>query len=468
MAWVTRTNLKGPTGTIDSASAIVLAPGMYPTVDLGGTPAKRSIQFGIPQGPVGPQGLPGVNAVDNDTAVAGYLSTPGTSATKSVFLAKLAALDWVPNYARNAFQPPPADDMPTVAFATGTVSGLASPAIFKPAIVGTGSSVSSWDGASDTNFRYAPGDFHTANGPSGDLALYGAVKPGGGAQSAKWPLLVSFVTTSSVVEILFYGRTATDTPMFRVNGKWLAETNVLRGFTANGYKVTLTFPSAKSRTIQIVGTGNLGLMAVNLPTGQTLTKPTNTIKRRVAIIGDSWVNGAGSAAGDGGANVLETFAPRLAHLLGADDVVLAGIGGTGWVAGGSASAYYTRISTVLGFNPNVIVFYGSQNDGGAAGTIQSAVESALASVSAVPEVYVIGTILPGYTANVSAVKAGAATAGRPFIDMSSYMFGTGRVDNPKGDGNNDFYLKSDGAHPTHIAHKAIAEDAFRRIYTRGQ
>ena len=46
--------------------------------------------FGIPQGPVGPQGLAGVNAVENDAAVAGYISTTGTSATKTVLTATFA------------------------------------------------------------------------------------------------------------------------------------------------------------------------------------------------------------------------------------------------------------------------------------------------------------------------------------------------------------------------------------------
>lgn len=80
MAWVTRTNLKGPAGTFQSVSAMTLAPGSSATATIGGTLAARTVTFGIPQGA---QGLPGVNAVDNDAAVAGYISTIGTSATKS-------------------------------------------------------------------------------------------------------------------------------------------------------------------------------------------------------------------------------------------------------------------------------------------------------------------------------------------------------------------------------------------------
>lgn len=43
-----------------------------------------------PEGPRGPQGLDGVNAVANDTATAGYVSTTGTSATKSAIRALMA------------------------------------------------------------------------------------------------------------------------------------------------------------------------------------------------------------------------------------------------------------------------------------------------------------------------------------------------------------------------------------------
>lgn len=43
---------------------------------------KADLRSTVP-GPDGPQGLPGVNAVANDTATAGYISTPGTSSTKT-------------------------------------------------------------------------------------------------------------------------------------------------------------------------------------------------------------------------------------------------------------------------------------------------------------------------------------------------------------------------------------------------
>ena len=111
MTWIVRANLMGPTGTIDTATATALPTTAQPTVTLGGTPAHRSMAFGIPRansvvssairgdghlivtlldGQIidtgmaqGPQGLAGVNAVDNDTAVAGYINTTGASQTQT-------------------------------------------------------------------------------------------------------------------------------------------------------------------------------------------------------------------------------------------------------------------------------------------------------------------------------------------------------------------------------------------------
>jgi len=382
----------------------------------------------------------------------------------------VAKYDWVANYVREAFTPPAADDLPTIVYTTPDTTALSSPVTYKPAILGTGSQTLNWDGQSDTNFRISSGTYYSGNGGSNDLALYGTVKPGGGAQAANWPIMLSFVTSSATIELAFYTAVTTDTPMFRVNGKWVTEKNIQRSATGNAYKATLTFPSAKSRTITVHGGQSLGLMAVRLPTGGTLTKPAGTIKRRVAIIGDSYVNGAGGAGAEGAGN-LESFATRLAHLMGADDVLLAGIGGTGWVAGmdgATPNPYSTRTSYVAGKSPHALVFYGSINDGSSAGAIQAAVESTLQSVAAVPEVYVIGPALSGYSANAAAVKAGTLAKGRVYIDAEDFIFGTGRIDNPKGDGNRDFYLMADGAHPTFAAHKALAEHCFRGIYTRNQ
>lgn len=342
--------------------------------------------------------------------------------------------------------------------------------MFKPAILGTGHQTLAWDGASDTVFRYFPGSFNSGNGGNADLALYGATKPGGVSQAAKWPIIISFTTdaTNTVVEIPFYS-SASGAVLVEVNGHLMNDSSLV--YTASpARQLTLTFPTPAARTIRIWNAD--GIEAVRVPTGGTLTKPA-AAPRRIAIIGDSWVNGQGASwtATPTGATIVETFAPRLLRLMNAGDMILAGIGGTGWLAGtdgGSSNAYNTRISTVLAMSPDVIVFYGSQNDPATdpSGTLQAAVASALASVSAVPEVYVISTMISGYEAANATVKAATVAAGRRFIDMTDYIYGTGSVVAPTGDGNKDVFLQSSSnLHLTFAGHKAVTNAVYSKLFT---
>lgn len=89
MAWKLKANIRGPQGySVQSA-------------DVGGDDHLRVILSNgtvLDAGNVrGAQGLPGVNAVDNDTAVAGYISTPGNSATKTALSTTIATSRIAPN-----------------------------------------------------------------------------------------------------------------------------------------------------------------------------------------------------------------------------------------------------------------------------------------------------------------------------------------------------------------------------------
>lgn len=334
--------------------------------------------------------------------------------------------------------------------------------VYKPSVCGTGVQVTGWDGRDDPNISYFSGTFNTDDGPNLDCGLSGSVKPGGDAGQARWPLVFAFDTTAQAVEFYIFSYYGLQAMMVEVNGRMMSDTLFHRpnGTTNPSQVFKLAFPteSAIPRQIRIWTEGPIGLAEIRVPTGKTITKPGTITGKRIAIIGDSYSNGSGesNAWPNQGTHNVETFAPQLLRLLGATDMVLAGIGGTGFTNGKPTSNYASRIPAVLATSPDMIIFLASINDGENAGTIQSDVEEALALVSSVPKVYVIGTLLEGYAANRAAAKAGTLAAGRTFIDIGDFMHGTGRVTAPTGDGNNDYFRMADGAHPTLDAHRALA------------
>jgi len=71
MAFVTITNLRGPAARITEVTSETVASDQPFEVIMTGLDQDRHFHF---KGPIGPRGLPGVNAVANDTATAGYLN----------------------------------------------------------------------------------------------------------------------------------------------------------------------------------------------------------------------------------------------------------------------------------------------------------------------------------------------------------------------------------------------------------
>lgn len=405
-------------------------------------------------GTLGPQGVAILNGLETSAHASGTF--------------QVKAGDGVASFARALnFAASPMEHVPTVTWAATTATGLTSPVEYRPQKCGLGSQTVGWDGLSDPNFRYFPGTFSTANGGSTDLALQGDIKPGGNAQAARWPLVAEFVTdaANAVVEIVVYFLYAAQSFQVEVNGQYLwggAYIPPMQG-NSNSARMTLTFPVAASRRIRI---STQGLAYVRVPTGGSISKPTTTIGRRIALVGDSWVNGSsGSSLDPPGTINTETFPWQLARLMGADSIIAAGIGGTGWVAGmdgATPNPYSTRLSAVLAMNPQVIVFVGSINDGAGTG-VQAAVQDALATCASVPEIYVMGPPLPSYGPNLAAVKAGVAAAGNAkHIDLTSAFAGsTGNITAPSS--NRSAMLMPDNAHPTKYGHAYLAEQAYRSI-----
>ena len=56
-----------------------------------------------------------------------------------------------------------------------------------------------------------------------------------------------------------------------------------------------------------------------------------------------------------------------------------------------------------------------------------------------------------------ALQTAAAESGVSFIDATSWIHGTGRVGDPRGDGDADTLTSPDGVHPTPAGHAYLAQ-----------
>ena len=371
----------------------------------------------------------------------------------------------------DAFAPPPTEDIPVIStttnsgsYATTIPSAVAArPQRTDGSSSGAGSNLAV-DMENDPKFRYFGAPALVALAADNRFVQTGT-KPGGIAQAARWIVGIEFNTNSDVIEILHRaGAANAGLGMLFVNGRWVQETQLAVTVAAGNWVYTkLTFPSAGPRRVVLYMNPEASLNGVYVGAGHSVVRPTNAVKRRIAFITDS----IGNASID--YKETEAFSLRVGYLMGADQVILAGIGGTKWVAATSGSAdqlaahFGGRLPAVLAMNPHAIVFVGSRNDDAGAAAIQSAVEATLDLAAAVPEVYVAGPITTGFATNNGAVKAGAISKGRPFADIAGVISGTGRVGATTGIGNADYFISTDGIHPTKAGQKHIARRLFEAI-----
>lgn len=332
------------------------------------------------------------------------------------------------------------------------------------------------DIAGDTHFRIS-GTPALVPVPSDKNFLQTPTKPGGVSQSSRWTARYEFDTNAPEVE--FWTRAGSPDPqmLFSVNGRLATKTTFPTTQTSGGHVyIKLAFPAAGPRRIGAWNFGNDGLRSVRLTAGHTATRPAGAFKKTIVFLGDSYTAGSGTYSLGTGANGLETFALQVGLLLGGDNIVLAGIGGTGWTstgvpdATGYPSDYAARLPVVLGFcTPDVVVCLGSINDSYLnPSAITAGVGAALSQLTAVPEVYVVGTVGSGTTNDVinNAVKAGTLAAGRHFVNLFGMIYGTGKVGSPNGTGNSDFYILPDGLHPSYLGHREIARRVYKGIIGR--
>lgn len=375
-------------------------------------------------------------------------------------------IEWPTSRAFDVTEKPHMDHTPIVAWEAVETTALTTPAVYAPSVCNTGTQATGWDGQDDPVFQFFPGSFKTQLGTNNDVALVGEDVPGGADMWAGWPVVITFDTTATTtIEIQMHAALTSMGLMVEVNGRLLEDT-VIRppsDFPSWGaVRATLTFPVAMPRTIRLWMGRDPGLREIRVPTGVTLSKPATT-GTTIGVIGDSFAGGSGTSWSypDQGTGMMETFAPRLLRMMGADRMILCSVGGQGW---STANPFSVRAPVVAGFAPDSIVFFGSVNDHGRPlEDVKAGVTECLALTSAVPKVYVIPPGVPDTEPQAEVMREAALAAGATFVDWGLFFTGTGNVTNPQGDGNRDFYRMADNAHPTLDAHRAMARTLYSHI-----
>jgi len=382
---------------------------------------------------------------------------------------------WVSVYHDEMFSQPTLNMMPVVTTVDNSVTGVDSyyPWPVANGAGATGGQVNNWDGSDDTNFAYDPGLFETINGANSDLALRGELLPGGSSQAARYCLNFSFETDSNVVEIEWY---AGGSLQIQVNGRFISDKGFYRNGAAGGNRHTtkLTFndiDAGRDKVIKVFTQGGQGLIRVVVDSGASFSKPSYS-SLKIAHIGDSWGRGSGATFSEYmGANAIETWLSRLVRLIGGPEVQLinASIGASGFNAGG-ASAYPERIAEILSLNPDLIITYGSQNDGltDLSGMYNNA-ESVWSDIqTAGVECFHITTLLSSYSVQNDEMLNrfnnvfGSTTN---FINMTGFVNGSGNTGSAINlDGTAGYMRRGlDPNHMSHTGHVCAAYEAFCRF-----
>ena len=420
----------------------------------------------------------------HDAATATYITTNGT-ATKAALsaayaprsgrpdlAAKVAGKWWVDRWVTDYLDAPPAIDLPVVSFVMGGTSQITSKATHREARLGGVSNATvDWNG--DPKFRYlgCPPAAVQPMAAAPTQFIETLAMPGGASQARKYDLMIETETSAPEIEWRCQVANAGAGPMmFWVNGRWVSPTSLAQSTSAGEMLTKLTFPDARPRTIRALLPGGVRFGGCYATPGHAVKRVQNVIKRRVCVIADSMGTSTGEPP-DGG-RLVDTLQYHLPYLLGADETLAFGIGGTKWVAAGSGDVAVShfggdRLTAALALNPDVIVFFGSRNDSASTqpqlDAIQAAVQSALTLCANVPEVYVAGTItdLP----QNAVVKAATLAMGRTFVDLKGIVYGTGKYGSPTGDGNADYYLRSEATpvHPTYLGHRHIVRKFYEGI-----
>lgn len=188
---------------------------------------------------------------------------------------------------------------------------------------------------------------------------------------------------------------------------------------------------------------------------------------KVAIVGDSYIQGSMAEDKDNVLGLTQLAQVERLRMLTGWDILAAGIGGSGYLAGGTngSSLNYgapDRINGLKNYQPDLIVAYGSINDNGfteaeitaAAIAYYAKLHNELPGIPVVvvgAEPYNVG--FEAYDKIERAILAAVNTNPPNVSDYvnlrgMSWFNGSGRVGTPTNDGNSDRMLSADGLHPS--------------------
>ncbi len=376
----------------------------------------------------------------------------GTLATNEMRASLSFMNSWADSY---AFLAPPAADVPTVVFTPNVSATTISGAVLTREKRISNNMTLGMDLAGDTHYRVKGVPLMDPEESGNSQATF-VRAPFLNGTTLRLPYTIETEFCGTAIEFLFRSVPTSVSFMIKINGQWTS--NSLNTYTINaGYPglLKLTFSAAAARRIEIHCSDIAFGGAYTLAAAQPM-RPLEKFQRTIAFVGDSFTAGTADSP-------YLTYARRVAHLLGADQVIYAGLGGSGWTTT-SPPPFSGRMSQVLSMNPHIVVFQGSRNDSwGDIPALQSAVTSTVSLAASVPYVFVTGYWMANNGTGNDAVKAGTLAAGRQFVDLMGIIYGTGRVGATTGNGNADIYVDTDNVHPTQVAHTYIANRLWQAL-----
>lgn len=378
----------------------------------------------------------------------------------------------------------PAYDAPVVTY-SATLTGLTRSVSFNAS--GVPNPVFSYGGGlpfiNGSNLLMIASSF---TGTGGNLSGWGGTF--GTAAYNQQQSYIEFMTDAPKIGIAQLNQINQSTPMaIEVDGRRVQPGSLVPGSNIGGGGNTILDWSGsaakgrRARRIRARFYGSTLGVNVNLDTLSSVWAVRNANRYRFFAEGDSLeVGAAATGTNKGGVAAGISLGEQFANLIGCDDFISGGIGGTGFVNAGSFNTYVTRLPFLISCAPDVVGIFGNFNDAGqgTSASRQQAIITYLQALRAgLPRALIFvwgpwptnvsGVTTTTWPANPAAnattlvtadadmqIATAAAGVGAFFYSLindpaGSWCYGTGKSSSTTGNGNADLYVSgSDGVHPT--------------------